>query len=687
MKKFVKNEEFQLGVCYYPEQWPEELWADDYRRMKEMNFSTVRVAEFAWAIFEPSEGEFSFELFDRAIDLAHEYGLKVVLGTPTATPPAWLTHKYPEVLNVTQEGVQLQHGLRRHYNYNAEIYHKLSARIVRKMVDHYKDHPAVIGWQLDNEFNCEINVFYSDADHKAFRNWVKKKYETLDNVNKAWGTVFWSQTYSSWDQIHLSRPNPSQSPNPHLALDEKRFISDSTIAYAKLQADIIQEVAPHHWITTNGLFGHLNNHEMTDDLLDFFAYDSYPNFSTIFPDKEDKPLLDRKWSWNLSNVRSISSTFAVFEQQSGPGGWVNRMQQPSPKRGQMRLWTYQSIAHGADMVLYFRWRTATMGTEIYWHGINDYHNQPNRRVEEATIIGNELIKVGNDIKGTEYQAEVAIVRDYDNEWDGELDLWHGPLSNKSNISWFKVLQYRHIPSNVTYIHDNTTVEDLQNYSTLIYPHPAIMTEKTSHLLENFVKAGGNVIFGCRTGYKDNTGKCYMKPFPGVVSELSGVTVEEFSIHNEDHLAPSVTTKTGTFQSDGFSEVLQVQSENAEVVGSYDDPFYENKPALVKHSVGKGTVYYYGGVFTEKSASFLLEELQITSPVKEWLAIPQKVELAIRKAKSGKEYVFLLNYSKDAQTIQVKSKRTNILTDKALEGDVVMEPFGVVILSSQLPQSL
>lgn len=680
MKNYVKNKDFQLGVCYYPEHWSEELWSDDFKRMVDLGFSTIRIGEFAWSLFEPNEGEFSFDLFDRALDSAHEHGLKVVMGTPTATPPAWLTHKYPEVLNVSSEGKQYQHGQRRHYNYNTDIYRNLSARIVRKMADHYKNHPAVIGWQIDNELNCETDVFYSEADNEAFRKWAKEKYETLDKLNDTWGTVFWSQTYTDWEQIYLTRPTVSDSPNPHQALDEKRFFSDSAISFAALQANIIKEVAPDHWITTNGLFGHLDNHHMTNEILDFFAYDSYPNFSTIYPDQGDNPLLDRKWSWNLSNVRSIGSSFAVFEQQSGGGGWVNRMVQPSPKSGQMRLWTYQSIAHGADMLLYFRWRTATMGTEMYWHGINDYHNQPNRRVEEAGRIGKELKEVGNTIKGSVYQADVAILRDYDNDWDGEMDLWHGPLSSKSNISWFKALQYNHIPADVFYVHDDTTSKELERFKTLIYPHPTIMTERTAELLTQFTENGGTVIFGCRAGYKDKTGQCYMKPFPGLLQKLTGVTVEEFSMISESQEPPQIETETGSMEASGFFEVLKSVSADARVLATYDDRYNKGKPALVKNTFGKGQVYYYGGVFTEQSANFILSDLEIRAPHKDWLHLPKMVELSIRRGEDGKEYIFLLNYSDKEQIVTADRKTNNILKNIAVEGSFKMEPFGVAILT-------
>lgn len=684
MKHKNALDEFRLGVCYYPEHWPEELWDDDFRRMKELGFSVVRVAEFAWSIFEPVEGQFQFGLFDRALALAHKHGLKVIIGTPTATPPAWLTHKYPEVLNVTQEGVMLRHGLRRHYNYNSKKYHELSAIITRKLAEHFKEHPAVIGWQIDNEFNCEIGEFYSQADHDAFREWCMNKYGTLDKLNEAWGTVFWSQTYSDWEQVFLPRPTPAhKQPNPHQALDEKRFISDSTIAYAKIQADILREVAPHHWLTTNGLFGHLDSHRMTDDLLDFFSYDSYPQFSTIYFDqKEENRLADRSWSQTLSTVRSISPSFCIMEQQSGPGGWVNRMDMPSPKPGQMRLWTYQSIAHGANMVVYFRWRTATVGHEIYWHGINDYHNRPNRRVREAGQIGSELAQAGGRIASTRYAADIALLRDYDNDWDGEYDVWHGPFSWQSGKAWFKALTRRHIPSDTLFMRPETTLSDLQRYKVLVYPHPAIMRDETASLLEQYVRGGGIVIFGCRTGYKDERGHCYMRPFPGAAAELTGISVEEFTMVKGSRPATSMKWEGGeeaVTGADSFNDVLLPERDTVEVVARYASDYYAGKPAVARNKVGAGEAWYFGAVFNEASAGQIIERLGLESPAAGLLELPEQVELAVRRDDAGSLY-FLLNYNEEPAVITVKGEKTDLLTGAKLSGAVTLEGFGVLVLS-------
>ncbi|ANE48380.1 beta-galactosidase [Paenibacillus swuensis] len=679
---------FRLGVCYYPEHWEETLWEDDYRRMREMGLTVIRVGEFAWSLFEPEEGVFQFELFDRAIDAAHRHGLKVILGTPTATPPAWLTHKYPEVLNVTHEGVTLQHGMRRHYNYSSPKYKELCAIITRRMAQQYHDHPAVIGWQIDNELNCETSRFYADADHLAFRSWVREKYQTLDRLNAAWGTVFWSQTYTDWEQIFLPRPTTAgYQPNPHLALDEKRFISDNTIAFAKIQGDILREVAPSHWVTTNGLFQHLDNHRMTDDLLDFYSYDSYPQFSTIFLDPaEEDALADRSSSLNLSAVRSISPNFCIMEQQSGGGGWVNRIDMPMPKPGQMRLWTYQSIAHGADLVLYFRWRTATVGHEIYWHGINDYHNLPNRRVREASDIGAELARVGVSIAGSRVRADIAILRDYDNEWDGEYDVWHGPFQWKSGKEWFKALQKRHIPNDVLYLREGTSLEELQRYSVLVYPHPAILRDETAALLEAYVKSGGKVIFGCRTGYKNEHGHCYMRPFPGAAANLCGITVEEFTkvmgTRKPTSMQWGEDSDALTLAPD-FNDILEVAPDSATVtvVATYATDYYAGKPAVTRNAFGQGEAWYFGAVFTAAAAGRVIDALGLQSPSAAWLQLPPSVELIVREGEAGTLH-FLLNYSEEAAVIQVSGERTELLSDTPLSGDVTLPGYGVMILKEK-----
>jgi len=687
MKKAVVEQRIELGVCYYPEHWPETMWEDDYRRMKELGLSVIRVAEFAWSIFEPEEGTFSFELFDRAIDGAHRHGLKVILGTPTATPPAWLTEKYPEVLNATKHGVVYRHGLRRHYNYNSPVYRELCARITRKMAEHYAAHPAVVGWQIDNELNCEVNVFYSDADHAAFREWTKRKYGTLDALNRAWGTVFWSQTYTDWNQVYLPRPTPGDSPNPHQALDEKRFISDSAISFAKVQADILREVCPGHWVTTNGFFGHLDTHRMTDELLDFISYDSYPTFGTIYPDDGDRPLLDRKWSLNLSNVRSISPNFCVMEQQSGAGGWVNRMDIPMPRPGQMRLWTYQSIAHGADSVLYFRWRTATFGSEIYWHGLNDYHNRPNRRLREAAAIGNEVAKIGSRLAGKKGRAEVAILHNYDNGWDGELDIWHGPLTGKSLLEWFKALQYRHIPSDVLELTEKTTLADLQRYRMLVYPHAAVMTDAQAELFKQYAAGGGTIVFGARTGYKDEFGHCRLgQPFPGPVADLVGVTVEDYTIINGTIPAPSIqwsdaaggTETGGTVYAEMFNDVLAAESPSVEVVATYASDYYAGKPALTRNAYGAGQAWYYGAAFSEAVAAEIIRRSGLRSPLADVCELPEQVEVAIR-AGEGKAYAFLLNYGSDAAQLRFKRPASDLITGSVLDGSHLLEPYGVAIL--------
>jgi beta-galactosidase len=449
-----------------------------------------------------------------------------------------------------------------------------------------------------------------------------------------------------------------------------------------MQAEAIRECDTTHWITTNGLFGHLDNHRLSREVLDFLSFDSYPQFAQLIPDEEADPLLDCRWSLFLSGVRSVSPNFALMEQQSGPGGWVNRMAQPAPKPGQMRLWTYQSIAHGADMLLYFRWRTAAFGTEIYWHGINDYHNRPNRRVAEAATIGRELA-VGSSMVGSAYQADVALVKDYDNDWDGELDQWTGPYAQQSMHAWFKALQHTHIPADVVYLQPETSLADLSHYRCLIYVHPAMMSDATAELFQSYVQSGGTLLFGCRTGYKDPDGHCSMRPMPGPVADLCGITVEDFTRIGPSQQAPSIRWNgQGRLSADAFNDILHVETDGVEVVATYDEDaeYYAGKPVLTRRSFGQGTVYYYGAVFNANTAQAMIRALGLVSPVAQQLTLSKNVELAIREKQEGDRVVFLLNYASTPQQMQVHQPATNLLTGETLQGEVTLAAYDVLLLA-------
>lgn len=665
--KILNGESITLGTCYYPEHWKEELWEEDLMRMLENGIQTVRIAEFAWNKIEPREGEFDYSFFDRFLDLTDRMGMQVIFGTPTATPPAWLTTKYPEVLNARQDGVLYRHGARRHYNYNSPVYQELSRRIVEKAASHYAGRRSVIGWQIDNELNCELSEFYSESDTLAFREFLKKKYGTLDRLNEAWGTVFWNQTYTAWEEVYVPRTTCSDSTNPHEVLDYLRFISDSCCRFAKMQSDILRRyIKPGDFITTNGLFGNLDNHRLREESLDFMTYDSYPNFAYCLDAyREEDPVKDRKWSRNLAETRAVSPVFGIMEQQSGANGWNTRMEAPTPEPGQLTLWTMQSIAHGADYVSYFRWRTATMGTEIYWHGILDYSGRDNRRLAEVHSVYEKLQKI-RPVAGARYEARVGILKDYDNIFDSQLDVWHSRVEKASQKALFEACQLTHTPFDYCYLDHVKESEELAGYQVLFYPHATIMTEEKKALLEEYVRNGGTLVVGCRSGYKDERGQCVMDKLPGMLKEVTGTDIPEYTMISPAECGKVTVDWDGTtVEAAVFSDLLAPE-EGAETVGVYTSNYYAGTPALIRHSYGKGQAYYFGGAFTEKTAEVFLEKLGVIDPYGEILQAPEGCEIAVRE-KDGARYLFVLNYGKASVQITLKRPVRDLLADCEAEG--------------------
>jgi beta-galactosidase len=592
MTRLFDKKKIPLGICYYPEHWDRDLWKDDLRRMKAAGISVIRVGDYAWSIHERNEGVFTFRLFDDFLVLAHQEGMDVIFCTPTASPPAWMAENYPEICNVRKDGVRFKHGNRRNYNYNSPVYKKFVARMVEKLGEHFGGHPAVIGWQIDNELNCQTDEFYSESDTLAFRKFLRQKYLTIDALNEAWGTVVWNQTYTEWSQVFPPRTHVSPAPNPHLALDYIRFVSDSAISYVALQAGILRKYSkPGDFITSNGMYSSLDHHRLVRENFDFYTIVSYPNgvFSINADTRNSTDLNDRKASKTLAELRSASPEFAVMEQQSGAGGWNIDAPTPQPKPGQMTLWTMASIAHGADYVGFFRWRTCTRGTEIYWHGVLDYSNRDNRRLAELTDIGKKM-KALKEAAGSRYKAAFGVIKDYDNIWDSQVDTWHGTLSAESEAGIFQASQLSHTPMDYVYLTETATLADLSRYPLLFYPHPAIMTGERADLLAAYVRSGGNLVLGCRSGYKNLNGHCLMTTLPGPLGDLSGIDVVESSFISPDDDAVIIDWDGTRFEAVCFTDVLEPVG-GGKSLAVYTNQYFAGKSALIQNKTGTGSACY------------------------------------------------------------------------------------------------
>lgn len=670
--------EMTMGTCYYPEHWEKTLWEDDLDRMMEAGITVIRIAEFAWNKVEPEEGVFDFTFFDEFLDLCLKKGMKVIFGTPTATPPAWLTEKYPEVLNATQDGILYRHGARRHYNYNSPVYQKFCAGIVEKEAEHYGKHPAIVGWQIDNELNCETCEFYSEADSKAFRVFLKEKYETLEKLNAAWGTVFWNQTYTDWEQIFVPRTVLNKGHNPHQHLDYFRFVSDSMRKFCKLQSDILRKyIKPGDYITTNGIFWNADNHEMEKESLDVFTYDSYPSFAFGLDrdPKNAKDLNDRKWTRHLIESRSVCPHFGIMEQQSGANGWTTRMEGPAPRPGQLTLWAMQSVAQGADYISFFRWRTCTFGTEIYWHGILDYDNRENRKLREVKDFYKKLKSI-DPVCGAENVTAFALLKDYDNEWDTEVDAWHERVTSVSEEEIFIASELNHTPYDIVYLKDDSELEELLRYPVIFYPHPVLVNKERAALLKAYAEKGGTLILGCRSGYKDMNGKCVMLPQPGLFAELTGTDIRDFTFTSPAEDAVTADFGGRRTEMPVFNDIL-TPLDGTKVLASYENSYYKGEAAVTERKLGEGRVIHFGAVFSRENTKQLLEYTGVLHPFKDIIEVPETVEVVMRR-KGEKQYLFVLNFQPEEVTYTLKQEGIFMYTGEEAEGVLTLPPYGTAV---------
>jgi beta-galactosidase len=656
----AKTKNFLYGVCYYPEAWAPARRASDIDRIADCGFNFVRMGEGAWSYWEPSEGNFQFDLFDEVLDRCRARNISVILGTPTYACPAWVSSNYPEVLRWNFDRIPMKHGSRRNLNYTSPKMLELSDRLCIALADHYKDHPQVIGWQLDNEFNCHMDVSYAPSDTLAFRRWCRDRYGTPDALNDAWGTKFWSQTYSDWNQIDLPHPTATYH-NPTQLLDESRFISDTVVRFAKRQADILRQRNGNWFITHNGLFGNINGPELAAQ-LDFFCHDQYPLFYKHWT----------AYAEPLIQARSLSFPFGILEQQAGPGGQMQYFHR-APRPGEMRLWAWQSIAHGADLLSFFRWRTCPYGSEQHWHGLLDADDRDNRRIEEASQFGAEAKRLPQEFFDAALTKAVAVLRDFDNEInDKRINTYIGDGRNEYK-RWIAELLRQHVP--VDEVWPNS---DLTGYRLLILPHQKIMDESLLAKLTAFVAAGGTLWLGAQSGLKDRNLHIVEKTPPGPLAALAGVEVMEWSTLPESETRSAKLENGEAIELGTFVERLKPAHGPFFAQWNADDPLLASSPAISINQLGSGQVIYCGGYCSDAALRILCPRLLRKIGLKPLIDAPEAVE-AISRQGAGKRYLCLLNHSGKMQEVRQLPPGNDLLSENQFSGYMQLLPFAVRIL--------
>jgi len=661
------------GTDYYPEHWPEERWAEDLHMMKDAGINTIRIAEFAWTLMEPSEGVFNFEWLDKVINLAVENNIQVVMCTPTAAPPKWLMDKHPEIYQKDEYGHVRGFGSRRHYCFNSAVFTEFSKKIITAMAAQYRDNENIITWQLDNEFGCHNTVrCYCEDCSESFSIWLEKKYKTIANLNEKLGMAFWSQQYDSFDAVVLpahtvcdAKASNMYAHNPGLFLDYCRFASDSVGDYSDMQIQELRNGGITKPITHNfmGSFYDIDYFKLAKQ-YDFITWDCYPNiahgpFSGL-----------SEVSYNHDKLRGYTNKkFWVMEQCSGQNGWNFMHATPNP--GEIRLWAWQAVSHGANGIVYFRWRPCLFGTEQYWHGILDHDGVPRQRYDEIKQTGSEMLAMSDIINNTDIVSEACVIHSFDNTWSHSYQ-WHS-----EGFDYNKLLYTAH--NSILRNNINCDVRDidadLDNYKLVIMPAYNISSEADAKKLTSYVQNGGHLIISFRSGNRDEFNKINGLTLPGYFRELCGIDVVNYDPIGIN--SRSSSGMTGKFTSNVWCDVID--SKDTTVLAEYIDGFYKGTPCITANNFGKGKVYYVGCNMDIDDLTPLFNFISFEANVEKASIRPVPgVETVIRKGHNC-QYVFAMNHTDSTVYIPIDREYKDKLSGLTFSGSIPLEPYGVVVL--------
>jgi beta-galactosidase len=651
-----------LGAAWYPEQWPESRWDADLQLMEDAHLHVVRVGEFAWSTMEPSEDHYDLDWLERAIRLAEKHHIAVVIGTPTDAPPAWLTSGHQETLRIDTEGRRAEHGGRRQFNYANPQYRVFCRAIAEQLSQRFGHDPNVIGWQIGNEFTDES---FDTETRRQFDEWLHQKYGTLDALNRAWATAYWSQTYDRWDEI----PLPGAAGNPGLLLEHRHFVSDTWRSFQQVQIDAIRKFAdPHQFITTNigglGWSDNFDHYEITRD-LDLASWDDYVGEGHLNVAR-NAAMHDFVRGWKRQ-------TFWVMETQPGSVNWapVNTMLD----RGETRAMAWQAIGHGADAVLYWQWRDALNGQEQYHGALVGPDGTPLPIYSEVRDVGSEFERAASAIKGTKPQAQVALLNTYDSRWAIDFQ------PHNRNYDQLDVLldYYRPLRDKQFTVDIVSADAPLDGYKLIFAPSLNLIPNAlASHLLA-YVRQGGHLVLGPRSGMKDEHNALNVERQPGPLAAPLGGRVEQY--YALDNIVP-IDGTLGTGTASLWAEQLSPSASDTEVLLRYgkSNGWLDGHPAMISRRVGQGSIAYLGAVLDpelmRRVASWATTDAQVKP---EFGPVPSGIDVCRRVDATHTVFV-LINHGPAAAMVTLPSPMTDVLHGGTVTS-VNLDPQGVAVLAT------
>lgn len=661
-----------FGADYNPEQWPEETWREDVRLMREAGVNLVSLGIFSWALLEPRPGEYNFGWLDRIMDLLYENRIMVDLATATASPPPWLARLYPESRPVTASGTKLWPGSRQQYCPSSPAYRQAARQLVFELANRYKARPALAMWHIGNEYGCHVSECFCDNSAGAFKEWLKKRYRSLESLNDAWGTAFWSQRYTEWEEINPPRQTPTFI-NPTQQLDWKRFCSEALLECFEQECAILKELTPDIPITTNfmSFFKPLDYWKWSarEDLV---SLDSYPD-----PAVEDS-YVDAALNYDLMRSLGGGKPWLLMEQTTSQVNWraVNALKRP----GQQRAWSYQALARGANGVMYFQWRASKAGAEKFHSGLVPHVGTENSRVwREVRELGQEL-KGLDELLPTTLKASVAIMFDWENWWALELD-----AKPSQHLKMVDQLKSYYAPL----YRKNIAVDfvppwgDLSQYKLILVPNLYLIRDKdgVAARLEEFVASGGQLVVSFFSGIVDENDHIRLGGYPAPFRRLLGLVVEEFDPASPGQSQP-VLFQSGeeaeSYQSELWVDIIHL--EGAQAMAVYENGYLQGRPALTRNSFGKGSNYYWGCRPNPALMTRLLDEI-IQSEELEPLtySVQEGIEITRRESEKG-VYIFVINHNHFPVDIEITPDGYDLLSRQAIAtSKLKLLAFGVAIL--------